>query len=110
MDEQALSKIAEFADVRPLSNCISSLTIRTSHTFVMPSQSAETILSPYKAKVRNKIRNSYPDIEFARVDCVVVAVESLHALASSDVPHCYCFITTATGKGLRVGKELNRVD
>jgi hypothetical protein len=44
-----LSKMAQFAEVSPLSNDFSSLTIRTSQIFVIPSQSAETILSPYKS-------------------------------------------------------------
>lgn len=41
-----LSKIAQLAEFSPESNWADSLTILMSQIFVMPSQSADTILSP----------------------------------------------------------------
>jgi hypothetical protein len=41
-----LSKSAQLAEFSPESNDIASFTIRMSQTFVIPSQSDETILSP----------------------------------------------------------------
>ena len=52
-------------------------------------------------------KTTYPDVELARVNSVVMAVESLHVLARPDVPHCHGFVTTTTDKGLRVRQELN---
>ena len=109
-DWHALSKIAQLAEVSPLSNCISSLTIRTSQIFVIPSQSADTILSPYVERIDQIIETTYPEIELAGVHCIIMSVESLDALTGPYVPHCHCLVSATTGKGLGVGQELNGVD
>ena len=97
----ALSKMAQFAEVKPLSKLFSSFTIRMSQIFVIPSQSAETTLSPYEKNqipvstnsfVSNEIIATYPDVEFARVYSVIVSVEGLYALTRTNVPHRYCLV------------------
>lgn len=50
--EQLLSKMAQLAAVSPESSYLSSLAILKSQIFVIPSQSAETSLSPYIQQVR----------------------------------------------------------
>ena len=42
-----------------------------------------------------------------------MSIECLDALASPNIPHCNCLVTTATGESLGVREELdgiNRVD
>ena len=38
-------------------------------------------------------KDTYTEVEFARVDSVVVAVECLHTDISSDIPHANSLVT-----------------
>lgn len=87
-----LSNSAQLAEFSPESNYIASFTIRMSQIFVMPSQSDETILSPCILIIMIQLI-AYTEVEFARVDSIVVAVECLHTDISPDVPHAHRLVT-----------------
>ena len=75
---------------------------------MIPSQSAETILSPCIPKIImplvsmriGDVKTTYSDVEFARVDCIIVSVKSLDALTCANIPHCHCLVSTAASEDL----------
>ena len=75
-----------------------------SQTFVIPSQSEETILSPYTIKI---LKMTYPEIEFATIYGIVMSVEGLNTHVSSDIPQTYSLVTTATYELVAVWLELD---
>ena len=56
---------------------------------------------------KKKGKQTYANVEFARVDGIVMSVESLNTLARADIPHRHSLVTTAAGEHLRIWLELN---
>ena len=56
-----------------------------------------------------KYGNTYSNVEFTTVYCVIVAIEGLNAKISSDIPQAHGFVATAADENLTEGLELNRV-
>jgi len=54
-----------------------------------------------------KHENTYSDVEFAAVYCIIVAVEGLNAKISPNIPQADGLISTTTDENLTEGLELN---
>jgi hypothetical protein len=54
-----------------------------------------------------KYGNTYSNVEFTTVYCVIVAIKGLNAKISSDIPQAHGFVATAADENLTEGLELN---
>ena len=55
-------------------------------------------------------KDTYTEVEFARVDSVVVAVECLHTDISSDIPHANSLVTWSTHENLTERHKLDAIN